>query len=1214
MNRLIYDKPADKWNDAMPLGNGYLGAMIGGKPDKEVLYMNEDSLVAGGPVERMNPAGKEHLKEIRELLLRHEVEQVQKLAPRYFYSVIPQSQHYEPLGQVYIEFGHKKAQSYVRMLDLQCAVASIEYEEGEVHYTRECFLSYPDNVCVYYIKSDVPKKVDFDLYLMRRDIGFGKSDSFLTEIEGEGSEIYLSGHNGSCENGLSYTMGVSVQTADGQVNRCGGRLVIEHATEAVVYVTGRTTYRSENPRLWCEDHLETVKAKPFSEIKAKHIQDFRKYYDQMELKLGNKDEAAEKMSIPERLQNVREGKTDTDLLETFFHMGRYLLISSSREGSLPANLQGIWNGDFTPYWGSRYTININTQMNYWLAEKAGLPSMHLPLMELQKKMFPRGKKMAQELYGCRGACAHHNTDIWGDCAPTDYYQPSTIWALGFVWLSLHIFEHYEYTRDKDFIKEYFPIIKENALFLLDYMFADENGAYESGPSVSPENTFLTPEGVEGSICMSPAMDIQIIREFFLNYLRLLEELKCNNLKEEVQQRLAHLPQTKVGKYGQIMEWDEDYEETEPGHRHISQLFALYPGTQIRPDTTPELAKAAEITIERRTSNGGGQGGWCSAWIALWYARLKQGQKAYETIVRMLREYTFDSLLENFAGVFQIDGNFSGATAVLEMLVQDFGGEIYILPSLPEQLKSGEIKGLRLRAGAVLDMKWENGAVQKLEIRASVPMAAKCVFNGMTLEVRLEKNGVYRFAIPPAYNPYLPGWEYVPDGEPRVFGDRLYIYGSHDKAHGSRYCEEDYVGWSAPVDALGDWRYEGVIYRKEQDGKNADGKKLMFAPDVVKGVDGRYYLYYGLSDVKYIGVAVSDDPAGPFSYYGEVKKIDGGLEGLAFDPGVLVEGEQVYLYYGFAPRKEELENPRYQAFGQPMKGSYMVRLDKDMKTIISEPVMIANADLTAEGTSFEAHPFFEASSIRRIGTRYYYVYSSIYGHELCYAIGERPEGPFHFKGVIVSNGDIGISDRPTAYEANNHGGIAQVGDNYYIFYHRHTHGTHYSRQGCAEKIQIQEDGTIAQVEITSCGMNEGPLDARKKHPAYIICNLHGPGGACKIPSKPPYDETVPYLTEEERVLYLHNMRDGAACGVKYLAFDGETECRLTLKGGKGIISIYLDQEDGKCIGTLCKDSVEEGWTQYQCKIHKTYGTHGVWFAYHMEDTQEAVDMLDFEFTV
>lgn len=471
----------------------------------------------------------------------------------------------------------------------------------------------------------------------------------------------------------------------------------------------------------------------------------------------------------------------------------------------------------------------------------------------------------------------------------------------------------------------------------------------------------------------------------------------------------------------------------------------------------------------------------------------------------------------------------------------------------------------------------------------------------------------------AYNPYLPGWEYVPDGEPRVFGDRLYIYGSHDKAHGSRYCEEDYVGWSAPVHELWNWRQEGIIYRKDQDSENANGQKLMFAPDVVKGVDGRYYLYYGLSDVKYIAVAVSDHPAGPFSYYGQVKKKDGsGLEGLAFDPGVLVEEDQVYLYYGFAPRKEELEKPRYRAFGKPMQGSYMVRLDTDMKTVLSEPVMIANADLSAKGSSFEEHPFLEASSIRKIGTRYYYVYSSIHGHELCYAIGEKPEGPFHFKGVIVSNGDLGISHRPTAYEANNHGGIAEIAGRYYIFYHRHTHGTHYSRQGCAERIEIQEDGTIPQVEITSCGLNGGPLCAGEKHPAYIICNLHGPKGACKIPSKPPYDESVPYLTEasgdrkEDNVLYLHNMRSGAACGVKYLTFAGETECGLTLKGGKGIISIHLDQEDGQCIGEIIKDHIEDEWTKYKCRIQVTHGTHGVWFVYHMEDAQEAIDMLDFAF--
>lgn len=468
-----------------------------------------------------------------------------------------------------------------------------------------------------------------------------------------------------------------------------------------------------------------------------------------------------------------------------------------------------------------------------------------------------------------------------------------------------------------------------------------------------------------------------------------------------------------------------------------------------------------------------------------------------------------------------------------------------------------------------------------------------------------------------FNPYLPEWEYVPDVEPRVFGNRLYVYGSHDKAHGSKYCEEDYVGWSAPIHELWNWRYEGVIYRRTQDLENKDGKKQMFAPDVVKGVDGRYYLYYGMSDVKDISVAVSNNPAGPFIFYGKVRYKNGDYpEGLAFDPGVLVEGEQVYLYYGFAPEEKDL--PRYRELGEPMRGSYMVRLDTDMKTVISKPVLIANAEISAKGTSFEHHPFLEASSIRKINGRYYYVYSSIYGHELCYAVSSQPEGPFEFQGVCISNGDIGITKHPSSYMANNHGGIAEIAGKYYIFYHRHTHGTHYSRQGCAEQIEIHDDGSISQVEITSCGLNGGALPAGRKYPIAIICNLHGPNGACKIPSKPPYDKTVPYListsetVRENSILYLHNMRNNAACAIKYLEFAGESICRLSLKGGTGNISIHIDREDGRCIGELKKDKAEEEWTEYQCKIQNVQGIHSVCFIYHTDSPCNAVDIRDFEF--
>ena len=467
------------------------------------------------------------------------------------------------------------------------------------------------------------------------------------------------------------------------------------------------------------------------------------------------------------------------------------------------------------------------------------------------------------------------------------------------------------------------------------------------------------------------------------------------------------------------------------------------------------------------------------------------------------------------------------------------------------------------------------------------------------------------------NPYLPSWEYVPDGEPHVFEDRLYIYGSHDRAHGTAYCEEDYVGWSAPVSDLSDWRYEGVIYRKDQDLGNENRKNQMFAPDAVRGPDGRYYLYYGLSDVTYIGVAVSSQPGGPFEYYGRVTNPDGSYPaGWAFDPAVLVEENKVYLYYGFSPKVDQPLENKYSQFGEVMRGAYMVRLEADMKTAIGEPVLIANGYASATDTSFFNHPFLEASSIRKIGKRYYFIYSSLQGHELCYATSDCPEGPFQYQGVIISNGDIGLSTDPTAYYANNHGSLVEIKGQYYIFYHRHTHGTHYSRQGCAEKITILENGKIPQAEVTSCGLNDGPLPAASSFWAYIICNLFGPKGAELIPSKPPYDETTPYLTEtyekkrENRSLYLCNLQRGSVCGVKYLLFSNESTISLTVRGEKGTIEVFLDSEDGEQIAEIDLSQSTSEWVKYQTVMKRVQGKHAVYFRFKPESG--SMDFLKFEF--
>jgi len=461
-----------------------------------------------------------------------------------------------------------------------------------------------------------------------------------------------------------------------------------------------------------------------------------------------------------------------------------------------------------------------------------------------------------------------------------------------------------------------------------------------------------------------------------------------------------------------------------------------------------------------------------------------------------------------------------------------------------------------------------------------------------------------------FNPYLPLWEYIPDGEPHIFENRLYVYGSHDYAHGEVYCPGDYMGWSAPVNDLGNWDCEGVIYRKEQEALYPE-EGMMFAPDVEQGEDGRYYLYYQLSSTNWISVAASDSPSGPFSYYGRVQYEDGSLPaGTAFDPGVLVENGRIYLYYGFSPKE------KYPMMAELMPGAYMVELADDMKTVVSSPVLIANGYSSAKGTSFEEHPFFEASSIRHYGNRYYFIYSSLQGHELCYALGDKPEGPFVYKGVLISNGDVGLSDGQRAYTANNHGSLVEIEGKYYIFYHRHTHGTHFSRQGCAEPVTIAEDGSIAQVEMTSCGLNQGPLPANQKYPAAIICNLHGPRPAGQIPSKPPYDPDVPFLEEtremqkENRLLYLKNMQNGAVCGVKYLEFKGENRILLKLRGNKGIVKVMLDSEEGQMLAEVVLADSCKTWIDCTAEFPASNGIHAVYFVCRPEE--KSMDLASFEF--
>lgn len=487
-----------------------------------------------------------------------------------------------------------------------------------------------------------------------------------------------------------------------------------------------------------------------------------------------------------------------------------------------------------------------------------------------------------------------------------------------------------------------------------------------------------------------------------------------------------------------------------------------------------------------------------------------------------------------------------------------------------------------------------------------------------------------------YNPYLPAWEFTPDCEPHVFGGRVYVFGSHDSAHGPHYCVGDYVSWSAPVDDLSDWRYEGVVWRRGDDPTN--GQLMGYsAPDVCQGPDGRYYLYYFFTEFPLtMGVAVCDEPAGHYSYLGKVCLPSGEVLtadahfGMPFDPAVYVEGDRAWLYWGFSIRPSDgtgalagQELP--EAFRQ---GSFVAELGPDMRTMRSDPKPFVPGTSEAAGTSFKEHPFLEASSFRKLGGRYYFVYSSAQGHELCYAICDAPdEAPREFGGVIVSNGDVGmpgVVDEGGAvyYLGNNHGGLVQLGERTYVFYHRHTQGTQCSRQDCAEEVHVAADGSIAQVEITSCGLNDGPLPARGELPAYACCHLRSPEGILHYSSHVTWREPHPFVALEDDVYcptsstsYVHNLRDGAEVGYKYLRFDGsERRVSLSCRGGfEGEVRVLLDAPSGPDALELAHVEVvpKERWESFSAELSGSF--EGRFALYLVPEGTGSLDLLSVSFS-
>lgn len=718
-------KPARKWDDGLPLGNGRLGAMVLGRLKEETIFINEETLCYGPARERENPDAFRHLGEIRQLLLEGRVEKAAFLAKMALTSTPKYNNPYQPVGDLRLCFlNHaEKETHYEARLSLGEAIAELVYELDDTQYEREHFISEAYQVLAIRIRAKGKHKITLSANISRKP--FEEFTGVLVHTPGKATAGNW-GENGA--DGMHYLSGVRI--ASEHARSMGDAVYLEDAEEAVVYLAAGTDYqeclkgvRKDGKEAYSDlsraitDRLDAAQAAGYEEIRRRHLEDYKSLYDNFNLDLNGSTD--EKMTTAELLNSFRQGDGSCEnyLTELLVHFARYLMIVSSHNCLLPANLQGLWNGSYEPPWQCQYTININTQMNYWFAEKSGLSQCQLPIMNLVKLLAENGKETARKLYGARGFCAHHNTNVWGCTAPEGIFDASPYWVMGGAWMCLHLYEHYQYTQDLEFLREALPIMRESIRFFEDYLYELPNGFLVTGPVVSPENTYRSSAGENGALSMGTAMDSAILRQLFKAFLDGMNVLGMRDEKEEktLKEMLEKLPPLMIGADGRLLEWMEDYEEMEPGHRHISHLYALHPGDEITPETE-KYFEAANKTLQTRLSHGGGHTGWSRAWLGCFAARLRDGAALKEHVCQLLKKCIQDNFLDVHPP-FQIDGNFGITEAILEGIVQSQNGKAILLPALPAEWKDGSLKGYILKGNVRLDMDWENGKPVRLSLTA-----------------------------------------------------------------------------------------------------------------------------------------------------------------------------------------------------------------------------------------------------------------------------------------------------------------------------------------------------------------------------------------------------------------------------------------------------------------------------------------------------------------